>query len=1018
MRSTHGHGSPPGLGGGKGRLGHVDEIFGLSMTVIMVVLAVMLAICLLSVAWIALRQGVVFKLGVRNIPRRKTQTALIIVGLMLSTVITTAALGMGDTVDRSLTAATFDTLGEVDELVVSSPDLEGDINNAVSTKIPAESFQIVEQALADNPDVDGLMPALFEFVPAINSRTELSTPQVYLIGIDPDRVEDFGGLRTPGGEVIDLTGLLQTEVVISESAAEVLDAVVGDQIMIFYEGQPAPLTVKAIAKNSPLSGVLDPTINPGMVVPLDRLQTGTGQEGLLSFIGISNTGNVRSGVERTDAVVDALEGALAGSGLGIDAIKQDLIEQTELASSGLTGLFLVLGLFSISVGVLLIVLIFAMLAAERRPEMGMARAVGQQRRQLIQQFIAEGAGYALLSGLVGAGIGVAVTFALGAIFGSVVGDFFKVEAVVTPRSAIIGYCLGVVITFAAVIVSSWRASRLNVVAAIRDIPDVTVYKRNRRLLYWNILLTIFAVSVLLFGQISGILAFHGIGFSLTLFGIAFIARYFGAPVRPVLSLLGLLILTYWLLPADIFESIFGDVTGDFELFFISGIFMVAAATILIVQNLDSLLGLLSRIGGLFPQRLPAVRMAIAYPSAAKGRTGLTIAMFSLIVFSLVCFATISENFANLFLSDEADAGWDVEVDVISNNQLPNKDLIAALNAAGADTSDIVAVGWSDFAAPQAVVRQDGVSGDETVGVTLHGMDASFISESEISFQARAEGYDDDEAIIDALLTEPNVAVIDSSAVAGEGGFGAPETFHIEGVGTDQEVFPAVHVAVTDPETGQPVPLRIIGIIDSDISTLFGLFTNRSFTDDVFPNAPATFYRVRLSDPGQAKERAKVFERALLTSGAQAISFDEILEQGQAQFRGFLTLIQGFMGLGLFVGIAAVGVIAFRAVVERRQQIGLLRALGFQRSLVAQSFLFETVFVVALGVISGTILAIALARELFSDEEFTGGQEAEFVVPWLLVVGILVIAFVMAIVMTWVPSRQAASVAPAEALRYE
>ena len=48
-----------------------------------------------------------------------------------------------------------------------------------------------------------------------------------------------------------------------------------------------------------------------------------------------------------------------------------------------------------------------MLAAERRPEMGMARAVGAQRRQLIQQFVAEGSGYALLAGLVGAALGVA-----------------------------------------------------------------------------------------------------------------------------------------------------------------------------------------------------------------------------------------------------------------------------------------------------------------------------------------------------------------------------------------------------------------------------------------------------------------------------------------------------------------------------------------------------------------------------------------------------------------------------------
>ena len=165
-------------------------------------------------------------------------------------------------------------------------------------------------------------------------------------------------------------------------------------------------------------------------------------------------------------------------------------------------------------------------------------------------------------------------------------------------------------------------------------------------------------------------------------------------------------------------------------------------------------------------------------------------------------------------------------------------------------------------------------------------------------------------------------------------------------------------------------------------------------------------------------RAEAFESALLNNGAQAVSYEEILEEGQAQFRGFLTLIQGFMGLGLIVGIAAVGVIAFRAVVERRQQIGMLRAIGYQKDMVSLSFLIETTFVVGIGVITGTALGLALSWILFSDEAFTGGQTADFVVPWILVAVILLIAFVMALVMTWVPSRQAASIAPAEALRYE
>lgn len=56
---------------------------------------------------------------------------------------------------------------------------------------------------------------------------------------------------------------------------------------------------------------------------------------------------------------------------------------------------------------------------------------------------------------------------------------------------------------------------------------------------------------------------------------------------------------------------------------------------------------------------------------------------------------------------------------------------------------------------------------------------------------------------------------------------------------------------------------------------------------------------------------------------------------------FNRLIQGFMGLGLIVGVAALGVISARSVVERRQQIGMLRAIGFRRSMVRDAFLLES-----------------------------------------------------------------------------
>src|SRR3954454_20273571 len=103
----------------------MDTIFGLPVSGLMVGLLIALGVCLAMVAWVAWRHPVIFKLGVRNIPRRKAQTILIVVGLMLSTMIISAALGTGDTVDYSMTSDAYNKLGHVDELVVGSASSDG-----------------------------------------------------------------------------------------------------------------------------------------------------------------------------------------------------------------------------------------------------------------------------------------------------------------------------------------------------------------------------------------------------------------------------------------------------------------------------------------------------------------------------------------------------------------------------------------------------------------------------------------------------------------------------------------------------------------------------------------------------------------------------------------------------------------------------------------------------------------------------------------------------------------------------
>ena len=90
-------------------------------------------------------------------------------------------------------------------------------------------------------------------------------------------------------------------------------------------------------------------------------------------------------------------------------VKRQVIQQADEVGSFVTTFFLIMGLFSVIVGVLLIFLIFVMLAAARRTEMGMARAVGARRAHLIQMFVFEGTAYSLVSAAIGVGIGLGIS---------------------------------------------------------------------------------------------------------------------------------------------------------------------------------------------------------------------------------------------------------------------------------------------------------------------------------------------------------------------------------------------------------------------------------------------------------------------------------------------------------------------------------------------------------------------------------------------------------------------------------
>ena len=169
----------------------------------------------------------------------------------------------------------------------------------------------------------------------------------------------------------------------------------------------------------------------------------------------------------------------------------------------------------------------------------------------------------------------------------------------------------------------------------------------------------------------------------------------------------------------------------------------------------------------------------------------------------------------------------------------------------------------------------------------------------------------------------------------------------------------------------------------------------------------------------ADQVSRRLETSFREQGMETEVLAKKVEESASAQRAFNYIFTGFMGLGLLVGIAALGVISLRAVVERRQQIGVLRAIGYRRYMVQLSFLLESSFVALLGTAIGVALGTIISYNIVNDvREREGVETLRFSIPWLQIIAIIAAAYLFSLATTFLPARQASQIYPAEALRYE
>jgi putative ABC transport system permease protein len=932
--------------------------------------------------YILARKPILRRMAVRNAVRRPRESALVVLGTLLGTAIMTGSFVVGDTFDASIRHGAYEQLGPVDEVV----SLPGDASAVIAAQRKLQSMQ--------NRDIDGVLAVtLAPAAIATTGPNRVAAPRSQLLETDFPSARSFG--RSPNATGISGPNPGLNEAAITTDLADNLHVRVGDEVEAFAYDNSVKLKVIRILPKTGIAGFQrDDAVSNNAFVPMGTiagLRAGgkaTAGAPPQSLVFVSNRGGVESGVELTGAVSAAIDAQLGAVPHSVDDVKQTVLDRAERTGKSLTRLYTSIGAFAVLAGILLLVNIFFMLADERKSEFGMFRAVGLKRRSLVGGFATEGWLYAVTAAIAGTFVGLLLGRGLIAaasfLFSSrSADDAVNLHFAFKWASVQKGMLIGFVIAVITVVATSIWLSRFNIIQAIRDITETTRKRPRRRASFMGMALAV--VGLLVTGVGVGVPSFLALmlGPVLVLAGLnPVIARALHSrSAAATLSAVAVLVWAVACVPLVL--ALGGDI--DIMLFVLQGLVLVLAAVVLVAQHQSAIGHALGTLAG----GSLRVRLGLAYPLARRFRTSMTLGMFALVVFILVMVSVFAEMFAAQLgsFTREASGGFNTVIESNQSNPVP----FAAL----AKEPGVKAVAPL-VTSPIQVVEAPGLS--EKRMWLASGFDQALIDRGVPKLDKRGS-FASDHATYQAVLNNPDLAIVDKFFLTG--GAGPPR----------KSVDVGDQFTVSDPVSGNRKTFTVAGVQPNDFAQN-GIFIGApAATALLGERAVANRAYIDVADPNAFTAQ---FAGRYLANGGKAETIRHVVQTELSQQEQFFMLMRTYLALGLIVGIAGIGVIMIRAVRERRRQVGVLRALGFQARAVRAAFVVESGFVAVEGVLIGTVLALVCSWSITLTDAF--GSEIGFRVPWLAIAILVTGTLICALLATAAPARSAAKIDPAVALR--
>lgn len=382
----------------------------------------------------------------RNLKRRRLRTVFTISGIAIGIALMVVLLSMLNGMDVRLTEQVKGLTG-ADLTVYNSTTQSGEGQGPQSMVIqPYDNINEADVEIVKNisgVDAVSLILTFNGFAKTSNNITQLR-----INGIEPDSYDYVsGGINVVSGSSIKQGD--DTSVVLGKSVSDALGVGVNDKISLGNnENNTREFTVVGIYETG--MGIMD----AAGYISLDTAQNLSGKEGEISNIQVKT---------KNPKQVDEIASLIPGKIQGVKVITQKSILQKMTDMLNTIQIFVSsLGLIALLAGSFGVINTMLMSVYERTREIGILKAIGSRNSVIMKIFLIEAILIGLISSTVGCVLGIIIIYV-----------FPLTEDIMAPMvsPSIIGIAmvLGLMVSALAGIYPAWRASKMNIVEAIKNV---------------------------------------------------------------------------------------------------------------------------------------------------------------------------------------------------------------------------------------------------------------------------------------------------------------------------------------------------------------------------------------------------------------------------------------------------------------------------------------------------------------------------------------------------------------------